>query len=51
MFLLNTERYHLTFRKMQTKPDRMKECNIDIRTLHKVCESLIHNNPVKVELQ
>ena len=48
MFLLNTERYHL---KMQTKPDRMKERNIDIRTLHKICESLIHNNPIKVELQ
>ena len=32
---------------MQTKPDRIKERNIEIRTLHKICESLIYNNPIK----
>ena len=51
MYLLNIERYHLTLCKMQTKPDRIKERNIEICTLHKICESLIYNSPIKVELQ
>ena len=51
MYLLNRGRYHLTLCKVQTKPDRIKERNIEIRTLHKICEGLIYNNPIKVKLQ
>ena len=51
MYLLNRGNYQLTLCKMQTKANRIKERNIEICTLHKICESLIYNNPIKVELQ
>ena len=51
MYLLNRGCYSLTLCKTQTKPDRIKECNIEIPTLHKICKSLICNKPIKVELQ
>ena len=51
MYFLKIGRYDLTLRKMRTKDDRIIVDNIKIRNLHKICESLIYNNPVKVELQ
>ena len=51
MYLLNRGCYSLTLCKIQTKPDRIKECNIEIITLHKICKKLIYNKPIKVELE
>ena len=47
MYLLNRGHYHLTLCKMQTKSDQIKELNIEIRNLHKICESFIYNKPIK----
>ena len=51
MYFLKIGRYDLTLCKLQTKNDRIIEDNIKIRNLHKICESLIYSNPIKVELQ
>ena len=51
MYFLKIGRYDLTLCKIQTKNDRIKKDNIKIHNIHKICESLTYNNPIKVELQ
>ena len=51
MYFLKFGRYDLALCKIQTKNDQIIKDNINVCNLHKICESLIYSNPIKVELQ